>query len=409
MNAEPKGPMTDMDEGTAYGRAPGTSLLELAQVGPGSPYGEVLRRYWQPVALSGDATTTPKRLRILGEDLILFRTRSGRPGLLVPDCAHRGASLYYGGVEEDGIRCCYHGWVFDTEGRCLEQPCEPDDGRHRDRVRQPWYPLREHHGMVFAYMGPPDRKPAFPVYDVLDDLGDGEFVLADDRSFGGGGPAVLDFNWLQHWENVLDPFHVPILHARFSGNQFVPEMAILPECRFAYTPHGVRVTSVRDLPDGRRLDRVTECVFPNLRMVASPKLTAAGPARFVGWVVPHDDARFTVFTLARADRPDYLTAERSRLGGKLWEELTEEEHQRYPGDYEAQKSQGTVPAHSREFLTTTDQGVTMLRRMMAKQIKALAQGDDPAGVVRGADTVQARMEAGNYFTEAEQPAPASSR
>jgi nitrite reductase/ring-hydroxylating ferredoxin subunit len=143
--------VSTMDTGTAYGRPVGASLLELAQVGPGTPYGEVLRRYWQPVALSAGATTTPKRLRILSEDLILFRTKRGKAGLVVPDCAHRGASLFYGRVEDEGIRCCYHGWIFDTEGRCLEQPCEPDLGRHRDRVRQPWYPVREYHGVVFAY------------------------------------------------------------------------------------------------------------------------------------------------------------------------------------------------------------------------------------------------------------------
>jgi nitrite reductase/ring-hydroxylating ferredoxin subunit len=388
-----------MDIGTAYGRPSGSSLLELAQVGPGTPYGEVLRRYWQPVALSGDATTTPKKLRIVGEDLILFRTRQGKPGLVVPHCAHRGASLYYGGVEDDGIRCCYHGWKFDTEGRCLEQPCEPDGGRHRDRVRQPWYPVREYHGMVFAYMGPPDRRPAFPVYDVLESLGDGEFVIADDKSFGGGGPEVLDFNWLQHWENVLDPFHVPILHARFSGNQFVPEMGIMPECEFAYTSHGVKVTSTREMSDGRALTRISECAFPNIRLVASPRLSSAGQAQYVGWAVPFDDISFKVFTLARVDRPDYLATERSLQGGKPWHELTEAEHQRNPGDYEAQKSQGVIAAHSAEFLTTTDQGITMLRRMMGKQIKAVADGRDPVGVQFGPETVEHQVEAGNYFDE----------
>ncbi|ASR34569.1 phenoxybenzoate dioxygenase [Prauserella marina] len=400
-----------MDVGTAYGRPQGSTLPELSKVGPGTPYGEVLRRYWQPVALTSDATTTPKRLKILGEDLILFRTKSGRAGLLAPDCAHRGASLYYGGVEDDGIRCCYHGWLFDPEGRCLEQPCEPDNGRHRDRVRQPWYPVREYHGLLFAYLGPPDRKPAFPVYDVLDDDSFGT-IIADDNSFGGGGPAELDFNWLYHWENVLDPFHVPILHARFSGTQFVPAMAILPECKFEYTQVGVRVRSFRQLTEREQLDRVTEVVFPNIRLVASPKLTAAGPARFVGWVVPFDDTNCKVFTLARVDHPDALTEERSRVGGKLWHELGEAEHRRYPGDYEAQKSQGDVASRSREFLTTTDQGVTMLRRMMAKQAKLVAEGGDPAGVVLhpdSGDTVSFRIEAGNYISVRDEPANAPAR
>lgn len=401
-----------MDVGTAYGQPAGSSLLELTQVGPGTPYGEVLRRYWQPVALSSDATTTPKKLRILGEDLLLFRTRRGRPGLLMPGCVHRGASLFYGGVEDEGIRCCYHGWVFDPEGHCLEQPCEPELGRYRDRVRQPWYPLREYHGLVFAYLGPPDRKPAFPVYDVFENLDEGEFVLADDTSYGGAGPETLDFNWLQHWENVVDPFHVPILHARFSGNQFLPEMAILPECTFSYSGQGVRCASVRTFPDGRVLTRVDECLFPNIRLVPSARLTAHGQSRFVAWVVPFDDTHFKIFTLLRTDRPDALDGERGLFAGdKRWWELTEEEHQRYPGDYEVQKSQGDICLHSREFLTTTDQGVAMVRRMMSKQIKAVVQGKDPVGAVREGETVLCHVEAGNYFdrtdTAAGKPSPAT--
>ena len=105
-----------MDTGTAYEFTPGLPRLELTQVGRGTPYGEVLRRYWQPIALSSDASTTPHHVRVLGEDLILFRTGRGRPGLLYPRCAHRGASLFYGGVERDGIRCCYHGWGLRHRG-----------------------------------------------------------------------------------------------------------------------------------------------------------------------------------------------------------------------------------------------------------------------------------------------------
>jgi phenylpropionate dioxygenase-like ring-hydroxylating dioxygenase large terminal subunit len=263
--------------------------------------------------------------------------------------------------------------------------------------------------MIFAYLGPPDRKPAFPVYDVLEDLGEDEFVLADDKSLGGGGPEVLDFNWLLHWENVVDPFHVPILHARFSGNQFVPERGILPEVTFTYTSQGVRASSTRDLPDGRVLFRIAEVVFPNIRLVASPKLNSTGPANIIGWVVPFDDTHFKVFSLIRTPQTDAVKNERSRLaGGKLWEELTPAEHQKYPGDYEAQMSQGPLPAHSLEFLTTTDQGVAMLRRMMGKQIKAVTEGQDPAGVTLEGDTVAYRVEAGNYFRPGQPTAAAPS-
>lgn len=282
--------MTTVDlTGSGYDQKPAASVMELVQVGRGTPYGEVLRRYWHPVALASSATTTPKLIKILDEELILFRTRSGRAGLLTPNCAHRGASLYFGGVEAEGIRCCYHGWVFDTEGRCLDQPCEPDGGRHRDRVRQPWYPLREYHGLLFTYMGPPDRVPDFITWDVLDDLDAGEEVVANDQGYSGGGPPELDFNWLNHYENVLDPFHVPILHARFSGNQFIPEMGILPEVEFHYTDTGVGARSVRHNKAGHEHYRNTEVVFPNIRLVSSPLVTDEGACRMIGWVVPRDD------------------------------------------------------------------------------------------------------------------------
>ena len=202
----------DRDLGTAYAMKPSTSRTELTAVGRGTPMGELLRRYWHPIGLSPDAGDVPRRVRALGEDLILFRDRHGRAGLLHARCCHRGTTLYYGKVEEDGIRCCYHGWKFDTEGHCLEQPCEPDGGQFKDKVRQPWYPLEERYGLIFAYMGPADKKPALPRYEALENMDDGEFVEADDSSIGGGGPAIIPCNWLQHFENVVDPYHVPVLH-----------------------------------------------------------------------------------------------------------------------------------------------------------------------------------------------------
>jgi len=385
-----------MDTGTAYGLRQGAPLYELAQVGPGTPYGEVLRRYWQPIAKVEDATTRPISVRVLGEELILFRTRKGAPGLLHPRCIHRGASLFFGGVEDDGIRCCYHGWVFDTEGHCLEQPCEPELGLHRDRVRQPWYPVEEQYGLIWTYMGPPDRKPALPRYDTFEDLADDELLIANDEGVGGGGPALLDFNWLQHWENVMDPFHVPILHARFSGNQFTPEMALIPEVSYEYTPAGVRSIQMRELGDGRQLRRVTEVMFPNLRVVASPKL-ASGQTNMIGWVVPMDDTSFRIFTIARDSDRDFLAKLRSTHEGRPWKDLDDLDHQRLPGDYEAQKSQGDISLHSEDHLTTTDQGVAMVRRMMAKQARLVASGGDPAGVVFDEADALVRIEGGNYF------------
>ena len=131
---------------TAYRMKPPSYRAEFTEVGRGKPMGELLRRYWHPVGLAADASDTPRKVRALGEDLVLFRDRQGRPGLLHARCCHRGTTLYYGKVEDDGIRCCYHGWKFDTKGHCLEQPCEPDGGKFKDKARQPWYPLEERYG-----------------------------------------------------------------------------------------------------------------------------------------------------------------------------------------------------------------------------------------------------------------------
>ncbi|WP_435747342.1 Rieske 2Fe-2S domain-containing protein [Microbacterium sp. PMB16] len=384
--------------GSAYDFVPGQALENLARVGRGTPMGEVLRRYWQPISLSSKATRTPQNVRVLGEDLVLFRTGKGKVGLLYPRCCHRGASLFFGGVEEEGIRCCYHGWVFDTEGHCLEQPCEPELGLHRDRVRQPWYPVQELYGMVWAYMGPPDRMPILPRIDVFEDVPAGEGVYADDSGFSGGGPAEMDFNWLSHWENVVDPFHVPILHARFSGNQFVPEMAVLPEVSYSYTPSGVRQESQRRLKDGRIFQRITEVVMPNLRVVPDVMMrTVDAPCDTLGWVVPVDDENFKIFTLFRADDPNLLKNMKATYSGRLWAELSEEEHQRTPGDYEAQSSQGKISLHTDDHLTTTDQGVTMLRRLMARIAKQVAEGQDPPGLFFDEADAVIKVSGGNYW------------
>jgi len=145
-------------DGSAYGLPEPSYDAELVEVGAGTPAGELLRRYWHPVGVSSELADLPVPVRVLGEDLILFRTGQGRPGLVYPRCIHRGTTLRYGKVESNGIRCCYHGWLFDPEGRCLEQPCEPGGGRKLELYRQPWYPLEERYGLVFAYLGPPERR-----------------------------------------------------------------------------------------------------------------------------------------------------------------------------------------------------------------------------------------------------------
>lgn len=381
-------------QGAAYGRGPQSSDRLLTEVGPGTPAGEYLRRYWHPIAVSERVTSRPQNVRLLGEDLILFRDKSGRPGLLYPRCMHRGTTLYYGKVDERGIRCCYHGWLFAVDGQCLEQPCEPEGGLHRETARQPWYPVQERYGLVFAYMGPTDKMPELPRYDALEDVHEGEFYAA----FGGGFSVknpVLPCNWLQLWENIMDPYHVYVLHSNFSTVQFAQGFKVMPSVDFEYVPGGVMYHAYRKFDDGRSMDRRSVALLPNISAVPAIDL-APGPSRGMQWFVPVDDTHLIFFgtsvTNQKFDINDFKIH-----NGKSWDELTEEEHQDYPGDYEAQVGQGAVSLHSEEHLATSDRGIGMLRRLMTQQIKAVQEGRDPDGVVFDEDRAVVKILSGNFF------------
>src|SRR5439155_17557910 len=141
----------------------------LTQTDAGTLMGDLMRRYWQPVGISEELPLggEPRQIRIMGEDLILFRDDQGLPGLLALHCSHRGTALAYGRVEDGGIRCPFHGWVYDIHGRCLEQPAEPEGSRFKDKMRHPAYPCQELGGLIFAYLGPPEVMPLLPRYEVL--------------------------------------------------------------------------------------------------------------------------------------------------------------------------------------------------------------------------------------------------
>jgi phenylpropionate dioxygenase-like ring-hydroxylating dioxygenase large terminal subunit len=370
---------------------------DLVQVGRGTPMGELLRRYWHPVGLSGDANGVPRKVRALGEDLILFRDGGGRAGLLHARCCHRGTTLYYGKVEDSGIRCCYHGWLFDAQGHCLEQPCEPQGGLFKDKVRQPWYPVEERYGLLFAYMGSPDRKPVLPAYECLEVMDEGEFVEADDSSLGGGGPTIIPCNWLQHYENVVDPFHVPVLHGSFSGPQFTNAMASMPNVTFEASPRGVIARSIRKMDDRKTFYRVTEAALPTLRVVPNPRVAQFARVESIGWVLPIDDTSFRIYVAGRVKQKGDIGRMRSKFNGKDWWDMSEEEHQRYPGDYEAQVGQGPITFHTEEHFAQSDRGILIMRRMLQEQLNSLAEGRDPIGVSFDPAGPPVVFEAGNYI------------
>lgn len=387
----------EMIEQTAYNLPAPRFREDLTLVEKGTPMGEYLRRFWHPVGIAAHATETPRPVTILGEELILFRDGNGRAGLLYPRCCHRGTSLYYGRVEEDGIRCCYHGWKFAADGRCLDQPMEPGGGRNRDGIRQPHYPVEERYGLIFAYLGPPEKKPLLPRFELLENLAEDEFIEADDTSVGSGGPVIVPCNWMQHYENIMDPFHVPVLHGWFSGGQFVPEMGVRPEVAFEPFELGMRTISIRKLDDGQTLRRITEALLPTVRVVPSPRLDPPGRCSMLGWVLPITSTSFRIYTAGRVRSEGEIRRMRSKQNGKLWEELTEAEHQRFPGDYEAQVGQGPITYHSEEHFGETDKGIGMLRRLVSKQVRIVADGGDPLGVAYKPGAELIRSEAGNFF------------
>ncbi|MGE0828196.1 MAG: Rieske 2Fe-2S domain-containing protein [Hyphomonadaceae bacterium] len=389
-------------QGRAYGFKPGVSDFELARVGPGTPGGELLRRYWHPIAESADVKDLPLAVRILGEDLILFRAKSGRCGLLYPRCIHRGTSLFYGRVEEAGIRCCYHGWLFDVEGRCLDQPCEPQGGPARANFRQPWHRVEERYGLVWAYLGPPEHEPVLPRYELLEDLEGGKYELcADAHHKLSNDPQPSRINWLQRSENTVDPFHVYVLHNNMGREQFHSLFTQRPDVRFELTETGVKATAIRPIDAEFDVHRVNDLVFPNLAIVGDLRLHDFDRSVLFSWIVPVDDEHLLDIFVIRATK-DIIAKIRSGayahelLGEKLWDQMSAEEHQRTPWDYEAQAGQGAITLHSEEHLATSDRGVVMYRRQLKENMRAVAEGRTPLNVSFDAAAPPIRIAAGNY-------------
>jgi len=397
-------------KGRAYGMPEPHSDPVLPYVGSGTKGGELLRRYWQPIALSSEATDLPKAIRRLGEDLILFRNKQGEVGLLYPRCSHRGTSLLYGRVEDDGIRCCYHGWKFSNQGVCLEQPCEPEGGKFRDRIRQPWYPVVEAFGAIFAYMGPPDKQPLFPKFSCFEGLRDDEEIVATwFSSHGEISPFPLDHNWYQVYDNCADHYHVPILHSLISGDQFQdPRLTTkIPEIWWKYSDAGdsILTFSKRVLPSGEAWMRIEQGIIPNL--LALPPFFSDGDCPTVTAFVPIDDESCMPMDITR--QPKSLPTDVTQLASgdagfgpkKLWwHQMTLEDHQRNPLDYEAQASQGKISFHSQEHLAMSDVGVSMHRKLFRQQCELVAKGSDPIGVAFTEDKRTVKIEARSWMVPA---------
>jgi nitrite reductase/ring-hydroxylating ferredoxin subunit len=363
---------------------------ELTHVGPGTPCGEYMRRFWHPVAMTEQVRDLPLAIRVLGEDLVLFRDLSGRHGLLHKHCSHRRTSLEYGIVAERGIRCCYHGWLFDIDGRILETPGEPATSRIRETLCHGAYPVRERDGLLFAYLGPPEKTPDFPVLDTMAQPGN-EMV-----------PYSIDYpcNWLQVAENPMDPWHSVFLHTRATRAHFNAAWGAFPVVEWHWMEDRVGIY----LTNSRRWNeyiwvRTAENMFPAVAQPPDIYQDADRELFFprVGitkWTVPVDDrsCRITGWrhfnpTLDRGGKGDRAKVGLGKVDflGQTGTERSHEEGQRMPSDYEAQVGQGPITVHAEETLGSTDKGVAMLRRGLRRAIRAVAAGEDPPRAKPNAD------------------------
>ncbi len=348
----------------------------LTRVGPGTPGGRLLRYYWHPIAPAVDLDENPvKKVRLLGENLVLYRDRSGKLGLVEHRCPHRRVSMEYAIPEETGLRCAYHGWRFDETGRCLEQPGEPWNSTFKDRVRIKAYPVEELGGLVFAYLGP---QPA-PLLPRLD-------LLVWPNIVRHIGTTALDCNWLQCVENALDPVHVEWLHGRYMD--YVWERKgepIVKRNRARHVKIGFDVFAQgivkRRVMQGESEEKENwtvghPLVFPNI-------LRSNGTFQ---WRVPVDDTH-TLHITYNAYRTGLPVAGQSRI--PAFEIPLKDEYGRVMSevlllqDFMAWVGQGEVAERHLEHLGQSDVGVALLRRLLDEQMERVERGEDPSiGVYR---------------------------
>ena len=352
----------------------------LTRVGPGSPAGELLRRYWFPVAVTQDlAEQTTKFVRLLGEDLVLFKDKSGRVGLLADHCSHRGASLLYGRVEERGIACAYHGWLYDCEGNILETPPERNEAI-MNSVKHTAYPVKQFIGMYWAYLGPAPA-PVIPNLDV--------WVRKDGRRHLFVHPP-MDCNWMQAQENSLDPTHAPILHQDAANRKYLPFDTTrgfiddMTDFKFTETYYGI----MKDEIFGPGYVEQHPIMFPNvLRVHAGTEIR-----------VPIDETHARIFEVYFDLDPDGAVHDDDELElpvefGEPYKEPADALHpytrmimgkvpQQDQGMWE---TQGPRYDRSTEHLAYSDRGVSMLRKMVFDNIVKVQEGEDPIAVFRDPD------------------------
>jgi len=363
----------------------------LTQVGPGTPMGELMRRYWHPIVGSVqliDKAVIP--VRILGENLVLFKSKSGKLGLVQDLCPHRQTQLMYGIVEEEGLRCPYHGWLFDGTGICLEQPAEPPESTFKDKVKIKAYPVEELGGLVFAYLGP-EPAPLVPRWDVLVR----DHVLRDI------GVKISPCNWLQLMENVPDPVHVEHLHGKYGlalieqwkqeGKPMAPGLEgaskayALHFMKTAYEEFEYGILKRRVLEGGTEEDEPWQVgqsvIFPTMGTVYG------GGVYGYHFETPIDDySTLSIFYQAYDPGPEIEVPKQDVI--PVYEvPIYDENGQVIVNFIDGQDSmvilsQGVIADRSKERLGESDKGVILYRRQLKEQMELVLDGGEPMNTFR---------------------------
>ncbi|MBM2811724.1 MAG: phthalate 4,5-dioxygenase [Chloroflexi bacterium] len=356
--------------------------------------GELLRRYWQPVALAEElpAGGAPVPVQAMGEDLVLFRDDKGQIGLLGLHCSHRGADLSYGRLEDEGLRCIYHGWLYDVRGRCLEQPGEPSGSTFNERIRHGAYPCQERGGLILAYMGP-GEAPLLPDYEFLS-------APADHRTVT---KVFHECNFQQSSEGNIDQAHVSFLHrvARDGGDMNYLVEDTSPSLDPEETDYGLRIYSVRRVEGDKQFVKISNFVMPNFAAVPGG---GRGDGYQVNWHVPIDDTHHWKFvytyrrntpigppsphgTRAEVDSQYHLIRNK---GNRYLQDRDEMKSKSFVGlavgfnaqDACATEGAGPIQDRTDEHIAYTDRVISASRALLFRAMRDVEEGRDPQHVIR---------------------------
>lgn len=373
----------------------------LTRVGAGTAMGMLMRRYWMPALLSEEIPVPdcpPVRVRLLGENLVAFRDSEGRVGLLGEHCSHRGTSLFFGRNEGCGLTCIYHGWKYDVEGHVLETPAEPPDSDFKKKIQHTSYPCREIAGIVFTYMGPPEKVPLFPTYEWVSLPAERMHVVK----------SYLQCNYLQGIEGDFDSSHTTFLHCNNLADLTRLNRDGAPDLEAEETGYGMRAISIRKLGENQSYVRISPFIMPAFSIVPGPATARfdENDSRAFRFWVPIDDTSTWFYILTMRDRPfsdDERASARSWIdssyrrirnaGNGYLQDRELQKSRSYSGikavipaeqDGCATESMGPIYDRTREHLGYSDKTIIALRRVLLQAVKAVQAGREPPHIVRDA-------------------------